>query len=107
MVREHGRHHIVMFTLHNAHNTIRAPPEIKLWEIYVDDKPELPSQAKASRSATSSRNRSAVRYPTDILDPLLHLCDLLFKFTGGTINPLQTFEVVAEDLSDLGHRILC
>lgn len=76
-------------------------------DIYVDKKPELPSQAKASRSATSSRDRSTVRYPTDILDPLFHLYDLLFEFTGGTINPLQAFEVVAEDLRDLSHRLLC
>lgn len=69
--------------------------------------PNLPSQAKASRSATSSRDRGTVRYPTDILDPLFYLCDLLIEFTGGTINPLEAFEVVAEDQGDLSHWILC
>jgi hypothetical protein len=81
--------------------------EIKLWEIHANKKPELSSQAKTSRSATSSRDRGAVRCPADVLDPLLHLGDLLFEVTGGAIDPLQTFEVVAEDLRDLGHRILC
>lgn len=80
---------------------------MKLWEIHADKESELSSQAKTSRPATSSRNRGAVRYPADIFDPLLYLCDLLLEVTGGTINPLQTFEVIAKDLSDLGHRILC